>query len=70
MAMLTPPGFIEETLAVVGEAPEATSGRISSVLTDFITRMSGSPSLVKGSVTHSLELEALGFLLKHQHQKD
>ena len=43
---------MEETLTVVGEAPEATSGRI--------TGMSGSPSLAEGSVNYPLELEAVG----------
>ena len=60
VATLIPVGSMEETLAVVGEAPEATSGRISPVLTASITGMSGSLSLAEGSVTHPLELEAIG----------
>ena len=60
VATLIPAGSIEETWAVVGEASEATSDRISSVLTASITGMSGSPLLAEGSVTHPLEFEAIG----------
>ena len=59
VAMLIRAGSIEETLAVVGEALEATSGRTSSVLTASITGLSSLPSLTEGSVTHPLELEVV-----------
>ena len=60
MTTLTPAGTIKETLVVAGQAPEAISGRISSVLMASIAGMSGPPSLVEGSITHPLELEANG----------
>ena len=60
MATLTQAGSIEETLAMAGEAPEVMSGRISFVLMAFVAGMSGSSSLAEGSVTHPLELKAIG----------
>ena len=58
MATLTPLGSI--TLAVAGEAPEAISGKTSTVLKASIARMFGSPSLAVGYATHSLDLDVIG----------